>query len=100
MGDRLIHLVCRRALVVERPGGLALVTADGDVSVSAGQELFEALLAGWRRQQQARRLSGPLIDGRERIVRRFVAFTCCWPWQWPPRRWCAISWPAGGTTGR
>ena len=77
MGDRLMHLVCRRALVVERPGGLALVTADGDVSVSAGQELFEALLAGWRRQQQARRLSGPLIDGRERIVRRFVAFTRC-----------------------
>ena len=31
--------------MVERPGGLALVTADGDVSASAGQELFEAMLA-------------------------------------------------------
>ena len=77
-----------------RRGGLVLVAAGGDVSVSAGQELFEAMLAGWRRQQQARRLSGPLIDGRERIVRRFVVFTGCWPWQWSSAQ--AESWLASG----
>ncbi|WP_239657299.1 hypothetical protein [Mycobacterium riyadhense] len=77
-----------------RRGGLVLVAADGDVSVSPGRELFEAMLAGWRRQQQARRLSGPLIDGRERIVRRFVAFTGCWPWQWSSAQ--AESWLASG----
>jgi hypothetical protein len=28
----------------------------------------------WSRQQLSRRLSGSLIDGRERIVRRFTEF--------------------------
>ena len=52
------------------------------------------MLAGWRRQQQARRLSGPLVDGRERIVRRFAEFTGCWPWQWTSAQ--ADSWLASG----
>ncbi len=56
------------------------------------------MLAGWRRQQQARRLSGQLIDGRE----RFAAFTGCWPWQWTAAQ--AESWLASGgwahSTGR
>ena len=60
----------------------------------AGAALFEEILAGWRRQQQARRLSGPLIDMRERIVRRFAAFTGCWPWQWTAGQ--AESWLASG----
>jgi len=37
--------------------------------------LFEAMLEGWRRQQGARRLSGPLAEGRARLVRRFQGFT-------------------------
>ena len=65
-------------------GGLALVTADGDAPFSPGPALFEAMLEGWRRQQEARRLSGPLIEGRVRLVRRFQEFTGAWPWQWTP----------------
>jgi hypothetical protein len=38
-------------------GGLALVTADGDAPFSPGPALFEEMLDGWRRQQQARRLT-------------------------------------------
>jgi site-specific recombinase XerD len=52
------------------------------------------MLAGWRRQQQARRLSGPLVDGRERVVRRFAEFSGCWPWQWTSAQ--AESWLVSG----
>jgi hypothetical protein len=55
---------------------------------------FEAMLQGWRRQQVSRRLSGPLIDGRERIVRRFAEFTNAWPWQWTPAQ--VEVWTAAG----
>ena len=40
-----------------RRGGLTLVTVEGAAPVSPGPALFEEMLAGWRRQQQARRLS-------------------------------------------
>jgi hypothetical protein len=70
------------------------VGADGAALVSPGPALFEEMLAGWRRQQQARRLSGPLIGMRERIVRRFAASAGCWPWQWTPEQ--AESWLASG----
>jgi integrase/recombinase XerC len=89
-----LHLICTGVEVGGRRGGLALVSAEGDVPVSPGQALFEEMLAGWRRQQQARRLSGPLIEGRERVVRRFAAFTGCWPWQWSPAQ--AESWLVSG----
>ena len=46
--------------------------------------LFEAMLEGWRRQQEARRLTGPLIEGWIRPVRRFAGFTGAWPWQSTP----------------
>ena len=65
-----------------RRGTLALVAADGAAPVSPGAALLEEMLAGWRRQQQARRLTVRLIGERERVVRQFAAFTGCWPWQW------------------
>lgn len=48
--------------------------------------LFEAMLAGWSRQQRSRRLSVPLVEGRERLVRRFQAFAGAWPWCWTPEQ--------------
>ncbi len=65
-------------------GPAALVLAGGAMPLRPEPALFEAMLEGWRRQQAARRLSGPLIDGRVRLVRRFQAFTGAWPWQWAP----------------
>ena len=56
-------------------GSAALVLVDGAVPLRPEPALFEAMLEGWRRQQGARRLSGPLIEGRVRLVRRFAAFT-------------------------
>jgi integrase/recombinase XerC len=63
-------------------GSAALVLVDGAVPLRPEPALFEAMLEGWGRQQAARRLSGPLIEGRARLVRRFQAFTGAWPWQW------------------
>src|ERR1700733_12784792 len=75
-------------------GLLALVGADGSAPVSPGAVLLEEMLAGWRRQQQARRLTVRLIGERERVVRQFAAFTGCWPWQWTAAQ--AEAWIASG----
>jgi len=91
-----MHLAARgRGPAVEgRRGALALVSADGAAPSSEKPELLEEMLAGWRRQQQARRLSERLIGERERLVRRFTAATGCWPWQWTAAR--AEEWIASG----
>jgi integrase/recombinase XerC len=80
--------------VGNRRGGLALVTADGDAPFSPGPALFEEMLDGWRRQQQARRLTGPFTEGRIRLVRRFREFTGAWPWEWTPAQ--VEEWIAAG----
>ena len=75
-------------------GPAALVLVDGAVPLRPEPALFEAMLEGWRRQQAARRLTGPLIEGRVRLVRRFAAFTGAWPWQWTPAQ--VEDWIASG----
>jgi integrase/recombinase XerC len=62
-------------------GSAALVLVDGATPLRPEPALFEAMLEGWRRQQLSRRLSDSLIEGRERVVRRFAEFGG-WPWQW------------------
>ncbi len=57
-----------------RPGRAGLAVVRGAVPAPPAEPaLFEVMLAGWRRQQQARRLSAGLVEGRERVVRRFAA---------------------------
>ena len=65
-------------------GSAALTLVDSAAPVRPEPALFDEMLEGWRRQQAARRLTGPLIDGRARLVRRFQSFTGAWPWQWTP----------------
>ena len=65
-------------------GSAALVLVDGATPLRREPALFDAMLEGWRRQQAARRLTVPLIEGRARLVRRFAEFTGAWPWQWTP----------------
>ncbi len=65
-------------------GSAALVLVGGAIPLRPEPALFEAMLEGWARQQFSRRLSGSLIGGRERVVRRFAEFTGAWPWQWTP----------------
>jgi hypothetical protein len=77
-------LLTVRFWVAERAvGSAALVLVDGATPLREEPALFAAMLEGWRRQQLSRRLSSSLIDGRERIVRRFGEFGG-WPWEWSP----------------
>jgi integrase/recombinase XerC len=46
--------------------------------------LFAAMLEGWDRQQASRLLASGTRSQRADVVRRFVAFTGAWPWQWSP----------------
>jgi len=46
--------------------------------------MVEAMLRGWRAQQAARGLRAGTAGYRERLVRRFQAFTNEFPWQWRP----------------
>ena len=46
--------------------------------------MFEAMLAGWRLQQESRLLAAPTVDSRDKTLRRFQAFTGEFPWRWGP----------------
>ncbi|MGH3785405.1 MAG: tyrosine-type recombinase/integrase [Pseudonocardiaceae bacterium] len=75
-------------------GSAALALVTGATPLRPEPVLFEAMLAGWRCQQQSRRLSESMIGGRERTVRRFAEFTGGWPWGWDPAQ--LESWIASG----
>jgi integrase/recombinase XerC len=81
----------------EVAGSAALTLVTEATPLSPGPALFEAMLEGWRRQQAARRLTGALIDGRERVIRRFGTFTGGLPWQWTPGQ--VETWIAEGGMG-
>jgi hypothetical protein len=72
----------------ERHGELAgparLVMVQGAALLHPEQAVFEAMLAGWRCRQRSRLLAGLTVRWRERIVRRFTAFTGELPWRWAP----------------
>jgi integrase/recombinase XerC len=67
-------------------GSAALALVDGVTPLRPEPALFEAMLEGWGLQQRSRRLSVPLVEGRERLVRRFQAFAGAWPWAWTPEQ--------------
>jgi integrase/recombinase XerC len=46
--------------------------------------MFEAMVRGWRAQQNARGLRAETIEDRERLVRRFMEATNEYPWNWGP----------------
>jgi integrase/recombinase XerC len=65
-----------------RDGAASLVLVRSAVPLHPEEAVFEAMVEGWRRQHAARRLSPSVIAQRQRVVRRFLEFTGCWPWQW------------------
>ena len=46
------------------------------------EQVFHAMLDGWRNQQLSRNLSFATIAGREQLVRRFRDFADAEPWDW------------------
>src|SRR6266480_6983746 len=57
----------------------------GVVQLRPEDAMVEAMLRGWRAQQAARGLKDDdTIGPRERLIRRFLAFTNEYPWAWSP----------------
>ena len=63
-------------------GAAHLELVSGVVQLRPEDAMFEAMLRGWRAQQMARGLREDTIAPRERLVRRFLAFTNEYPWNW------------------
>lgn len=67
------------------PGGApSLFVAGGTPLLHAEEQVFDAMLAGWRDQQVSRNLHTDTIKDRLLAVRRFQRFTNDWPWAWRP----------------
>jgi site-specific recombinase XerD len=49
------------------------------------EQVFDAMLDGWRNQQLARNLAISTVEGRESTVRAFAAAVNAFPWQWRPQ---------------
>lgn len=58
------------------PPGVALLDPE--------ERVFEAMLEGWRRQQQSRNLKSETYNDRLRLARMFQQHTGSFPWQWQP----------------
>lgn len=69
---------------LEAPGAAHLVLADGVVHLDPEQAVFQAMLAGWERQQRSRFLNDATIGPRLVLLRRMAVFTNSYPWQWEP----------------
>jgi hypothetical protein len=66
------------------PGAAHLVLADGVVHLDPERAVFDAMLAGWERQQRTRFLKDATIRPRLALIRRMGEFTNSYPWQWDP----------------
>ena len=65
------------------PTGAASQLAAGGLSLLHPEEqVFDAMLVGWRNQQLARRLAFSTVEQRERMVRAFAAHSQSYPWLW------------------
>lgn len=72
----------RAARPVAGDEALARVFGDGVRPLRLDAAVFDAALAGWRRQQGGRHLSEGTKRSRELVVRRFRDRIDRWPWQW------------------
>lgn len=63
-------------------GSAALTLVAGVRHLDPRRALFEAMLTGWTRQQQARMLADSSIGANVAAVRRFAEFTNDYPWAW------------------
>jgi Phage integrase, N-terminal SAM-like domain len=74
-------LMAKRA---DLDGAAHLMLAPGVRHLDEETAVFQAMLEGWKRQQDSRYLRERTIGARLRTVRRFAEFTGQYPWQWGP----------------
>ena len=64
------------------PGAARLQLADGIPLLRPEEQVFTAMLEGWRHQQLARNLSLATVAARERAVRASTVHADTFPWLW------------------
>ena len=64
------------------PGAAGLHLAGGIPLLRPEEQVFTAMLEGWRNQQLARNLALATIAARERAARAFTAHADTFPWLW------------------
>jgi site-specific recombinase XerD len=73
------------AQAADLPGAAHLELVGGVIHLDPKPALFDAMLAGWVRQQQSRFLSEEgTIKPRVVLIRRLAEFTNAYPWEWMP----------------
>lgn len=63
-------------------GSARLVLLDGIALLRPDEQVFEAMLEGWRNQGLARNLARSTVQARERQARAFQAHAAAFPWEW------------------
>jgi hypothetical protein len=63
-------------------GSVASIASGGVALLHPQEQVFAAMLTGWRNQQLARRLAFATVEQRERMVRAFAAHSQSYPWLW------------------
>ena len=64
------------------PGAVRLHLADGVPLLRPDEQVFQAMLDGWRNQQLARNLARSTVEGREGTVKAFAGYVSAYPWAW------------------
>ena len=79
------------ARVADLAGAAHLVLDGGVRFLHPEPAVFDAMIEGWRRQQQSRYLREPTIAARISVVRRLAGFSDQYPWQWTAQELEAFS---------
>ncbi|MFH9663414.1 tyrosine-type recombinase/integrase [Streptomyces sp. NPDC017248] len=67
------------------PGAVGLHLVSDLPLLRPDEQVFTAMLDGWRNQQLARNLAFSTIEGREKVVRAFAQHADTFPWAWSPQ---------------
>ncbi|MBV8992734.1 MAG: hypothetical protein JO287_03305 [Pseudonocardiales bacterium] len=67
-------------------GAAGLHLVGGVLLLRPEEQMFTAMLDGWRNQQLARNLTLSTISGRERAVQAFARYADAFPWRWSAKQ--------------
>jgi len=67
------------------PGAARLQLVNGVPLLRPAEQVFDAMLDGWRNQQLARNLAASTVEGRRATVWAFATAANAFPWQWAPQ---------------
>lgn len=68
----------------DAPGAAHLAINPGVTLLHPSEQVFEAMLLGWERNQISRNVAERSIIGNRRLITRLARFTNDYPWNWLP----------------